>query len=300
MAATTSRGLQRTGNATRSRLATPTIGTRSAWAMALAGGDADPQAGEQARAHVDGHAADLVEVDAGLVAQEVDRRAPAISAWRLPRLEWTEAEHALVAADGAADLHGRGGDAEDQHGAPTLGRRRRAARRASGGASAHGAIACSSDTWRRAQRRPTARSTRRRVVVGRRRADAEGRAAPRGSRWAATGRMASPHSMSTTPPSSSSSARPEVGDLAAAGRGGRRRGGARRSRPSYCWASVNVGLVIGSVTPRPRAEALGERGLARPEVARQQHEVARLGQRGQPRPARVVVSSDRGRAGHER
>ena len=53
------------------------------------------------------------------------------------------------------------------------------------------------------------------------------------------------------------------------------------SRPAYWWAMVKVGLVIRSVTPRPRPEALGERGLARAHLAGQQHEVARLDQPGQ-------------------
>ena len=43
-------GVKRTGKASRSRLGTPIIGTPRACASGLGRGDADPQAGEQARA----------------------------------------------------------------------------------------------------------------------------------------------------------------------------------------------------------------------------------------------------------
>ena len=116
MAATTSRGLHRTGNATRSRLVTPTIGTRRAWAIALAA--AMPTRRPVNRPGPTSTATQPISsrsMRACWRRKSIDGASD--SAWRLPRLEWIEAEHALVAADGAPDLHGRGGDAEDQHGA---------------------------------------------------------------------------------------------------------------------------------------------------------------------------------------
>ena len=96
---------------------------------------------------VDGHAADLVEVDAGLVARKsIDGASD--SAWRLGPAGVDLGQHALVPADGATDLLGRGRDAEDQHagprartpraGRPSFGRLERLdAPPASPGASAH-------------------------------------------------------------------------------------------------------------------------------------------------------------------
>ena len=54
-----------------------------------------------------------------------------------------------------------------------------------------------------------------------------------------------------------------------------------------------MGLVIGSVTPRPGAEALDERGLAGAELAGQQDEVAgaaELGERGGQRAGLLGVA----------
>ena len=74
-----------------------------------------------------------------------------------------------------------------------------------------------------------------------------------------------------------------------------------------------MGLVMGSVDAERRAEALGERGLAGPEVAGQQEQVAgsgQLGQRGGQRlglvdrravqQRRITRSVDAGCRRHER
>src|SRR3546814_613180 len=74
----------------------------------LRGRDADPQPGEQAGADVDGHHGDLVELDAGLAADEVDGGRQvlgvALSARRV-----RGRQHTLVPTDGATDLLGRRG-----------------------------------------------------------------------------------------------------------------------------------------------------------------------------------------------
>jgi hypothetical protein len=80
----------------------------------LRGGDADAQPGEEARTDVDGDRAELVQVDAGVAADEVDRRRERLGvAASLRRVE--RPEHALVPADRRAHLLRRGLDAEDQH-----------------------------------------------------------------------------------------------------------------------------------------------------------------------------------------
>jgi hypothetical protein len=84
----------------------------------LTGGDAHPQPGEQPRPDVDRHAADLAQVDPGLLAEEVDRRGQRLGVALGPAAV-DRRQHALVPADGAADLHGRRGDAEDEHQGPT-------------------------------------------------------------------------------------------------------------------------------------------------------------------------------------
>ena len=75
----------------------------------------------------------------------------------------------------------------------------------------------------------------------------------------------------------------------------RPRRGSRRGRRRQCCSvtiprslrhrcsrtMVNVGLVTRSVTPRPRADALDERRLARAERAREQHDVAGREDRGE-------------------
>src|SRR5690606_31728275 len=110
-----------------------------------------------------GHAADLVEVDAGLAAQEVDGGGQRLGVALAPA-GVDGGQHALVAADGGAHLHGRRGDAEDQHGAapPVSASGPVPSPPASAGATAHGASASSSDTWRAAQLGPTGRTRMRR------------------------------------------------------------------------------------------------------------------------------------------
>ena len=120
MAHTIRRGEWRSGKASRSRLVTPIIGSRSAWEMALPAAMPDPQAGEHARADVDGDGADLAEVDAGLAAAGTRWPGSASRRGGGPRVEWIGAEHALVPADGAATCGGRRGDPEDQHQAPPV------------------------------------------------------------------------------------------------------------------------------------------------------------------------------------
>ena len=121
----------RSGKARRSRLVTPIIGQAAGVGQGLARGHPDAEAGEHARAEVDGDRADVAQLDPRLAAQELDggreRLGVAAAAGGVDG-----AEHALVAADGAAHLGGGGGDAEDQHQAATRPRRRarRPARRA--------------------------------------------------------------------------------------------------------------------------------------------------------------------------
>ena len=55
----------------------PTIGTRSALAIAFAAATPTRKAGVEARPDVDGHGADLVETDPRLLHDELDRRARA-------------------------------------------------------------------------------------------------------------------------------------------------------------------------------------------------------------------------------
>ena len=94
---------------------------------------------------------------------------------------------------------------------------------------------------RRAPTGPQRRASRSSSLV------AEARAAPRGSRRAARPRMASPHSISVTPSESSSSPRAEVDRPRPSAPGGTRRRGACAGGQGTCVASVNVGLVTGSV-----------------------------------------------------
>ena len=92
----------------------PIIGTRSAWAIALAAARPDTHPGEEAGPDVDGDHADLVEFDVGLTQQELDRRHEGLDvSSTLGDLE--QPDDALVATDGDADALGGGLDAEDQH-----------------------------------------------------------------------------------------------------------------------------------------------------------------------------------------
>src|SRR5690606_9346994 len=74
----------------------------------------DAQAGEQAGPDVDGDQSDLAELDAGLTADELDGRGEVLGV-ALGLAGVRRGEHALVASDGAARLHRRGLDAQDQH-----------------------------------------------------------------------------------------------------------------------------------------------------------------------------------------
>ena len=79
----------------------PIIGTRSAWAMRLGRGEADPHAGEQAGPDVDGDGADLAERRCRPGRHTNSIAGASVSAWRRPRPTSNSAEHALVAADRA-------------------------------------------------------------------------------------------------------------------------------------------------------------------------------------------------------
>ena len=92
----------------------PTIGTRSALRHRLRRRDPDAKAGVEARPDVDGHGADLVETDPRLLHDELDRRDERLGVTPIAR-RLEERDHALVPADGAADLMGRRLDAEDEH-----------------------------------------------------------------------------------------------------------------------------------------------------------------------------------------
>ena len=109
-------------------------------------------------------------------------------------------------------------------------------------------------------------------------------------------RTASPHSISVTPPSSSSSPRPEVDHLAELLQPVDVEVVHAQAALGTARTRVNVGLVTGSSTPRARAEALRERGLAGAEVADQQDQVAagRASSASDGAPARRVASTDVG------
>ena len=218
---------------------------------------------------VDGDGADLVELDPGLAAHELDGRGrgsrrgagpgrrgtrparPRGRRWRSPPGRWPS--RCRGSACGSA---------------PRSRRRGPAARPPGGGPRPRAAT-----TGRRDRERQHA------LVVGLARRPA----APPGSRRAGPGATTSPHSMSVT-----AALVEQLGDARgrpapACGRGGRRRGGASGSRP-----------VVGADQDEGRAgdrlgdaqapgEALDERGLARAQVAGQQDEVAG---RGQAAPAR--------------
>ena len=68
----------------------PIIGTRSAWAMALAVGDADPQAGEQAGAEVDGDTL-ISSSSMPACAQTNSMAGVSVSAWRATAADLDEA-----------------------------------------------------------------------------------------------------------------------------------------------------------------------------------------------------------------
>ena len=81
----------------------------------LGGGQPDAHPGEQSRPDVDGDEAEIVEIDVGLGAAELDRRDERLGvAAAAGDLE--QGDDALVPADGDAHLRRRRLDAEDQHG----------------------------------------------------------------------------------------------------------------------------------------------------------------------------------------
>src|SRR5581483_5854434 len=91
----------------------------------------------------------LVDVDAGLAADEVDHRREVLGVALAPRRVRLR-EDAFVAADGGADLLGARLDAEDQHEPPTP------------PPSFHSASASASTRSRAAQPLPTERNVMRR------------------------------------------------------------------------------------------------------------------------------------------
>ena len=240
--------LNRSGNASRSRLGTPIIGTRSAWAIALAVATPTRRPVNRPGPEVDGDARRSPPARRRAWRQMNSIAGASDSAWRLPRAECDDASTpscppmaqptcavavsmpriSTVRPTAAASAR----PAPRSPGRPARGRRRRSSERA--------------------------------VVV----AVAEARAAPRGSRRAATGTIASPHSMTRhARRRRASRRRPRSSDLLQVLEAVHVEVVQRAAGPSYSRTMVNVGLVTGSVTPRPRPEALGERGLARAEVA---------------------------------
>ena len=162
----------------------PIIGTRRAERQRLAGGQADAHPGEQPGPDVDGDQPDLVELDVGLAADELDRRRQGLGVAPAAR-DLEQGDHALVAADGDADLLGRRLDPEDQHASAGF---LDGARTAAASGAAHvGPVGAIGDVAGVD------------VVVER------GRAARRGGRRTSTA-TTSPHSTSTMPSDSASSA----------------------------------------------------------------------------------------------
>src|SRR5205814_5915604 len=81
-------------------------------------GHTHTQAGEQARSEIDGDAADVLQVDARLAPDEVDRGRQVLGV-ALAAARMGLREDALVSADGDADLRGARVDPEDQHFSPS-------------------------------------------------------------------------------------------------------------------------------------------------------------------------------------
>ena len=93
---------------------TPIIGSRRAWASALPAATPTRRPVNIPGPRSTAMAPMSAELDAGLAAEELDGRGERLGVAAAPR-GVDRAEDALVAADGAADLGGGGGDAEDQH-----------------------------------------------------------------------------------------------------------------------------------------------------------------------------------------
>ena len=180
-----------------------------------------------------------------------------VSAWRLPRADVSEREHAFVAADGAADLHAS--PSRCRGSASAAPRRRGPSARAQRRAPTSDG---SSRTRPRARRSSRSSSSSPNVEphleeVGRQRRH-DG-VAPLDERDAAVvEQLRRPRSRTSSSWSSRYTSRWWSGEPALV----------------VVRTSVNVGLVIGSVDAERRAEALGERGLAGAELAGEQHEVA--------------------------
>ena len=179
----------------------PIIGTPQRLGQRLAGGEADAHAGEQPRPDVDGDQADLVELDVGLGADELDRRRERLGVAPAAATS-NSAMHALVAADRDADLLGRRLDAQDQHGplridrlsVRPVGSSRRTA--SAPRAAAHV--------------RPTCRP----IVTTRASSSSPGRARGARARWSPNDDSAtSPHSTSTMPSVLGQLGQRQVGDL---------------------------------------------------------------------------------------
>ena len=81
--------MNRGGKASRSRLGTPIIGRRRAWASALAGGDPDAQPGEHARARCRRRRRRCRAARRGSGGRGTRSTGVSVSAWRLPRDEYT-------------------------------------------------------------------------------------------------------------------------------------------------------------------------------------------------------------------
>ena len=93
---------------------TPIIGSRRAWDSALPAATPTRSPVNMPGPEVDRDGADVGQLDAGLPAQELDGRGEGLGVAAAAG-GVDGAEHALVPADGAADLGGGRGDPEDQH-----------------------------------------------------------------------------------------------------------------------------------------------------------------------------------------
>ena len=238
MTAAMSRRVKRTREGSRSRLERPIIGTRRAWARALAVGDPDPQAGEQPGPDVDGDRADLAQLDLGLPADELDRRRERLGVAPAPGRRGTRPGR-------PRGRRGRSRPAASPSRCPRIStsRPRHCDRPAGQGAGAGRPTAAAS-------RAPTGRMAH----AGRR------RPAPKSSRTSrksagSAGRIGvAPLDAGRRPPSSSMLGEAQVDDLLQAGRAGRRRAWSS-GQPALVGADEGEGRAGDLlVTPRPRAK----------------------------------------------
>ena len=107
----------------------PRPGSRSGLRHHLGGGHPDPEPGEEPGAGADRDRREMVEVDAQLPAQVVDRRRQLLGVAATSG-ELYRAQHGAGVADGDRDLRGRGVEGEDQHVRPPGRARHRPPRRA--------------------------------------------------------------------------------------------------------------------------------------------------------------------------